>query len=138
MFKFFSISMNVSIYHLVFYNSPSCWCLKYCVQVDEWKCHNFPRDELYNLLTVFMEFGFAKNSELTTSLGKCYIKTWCYKDLSWMVWVKPRIYKEGWTERAIILCKLNKSLLESSLSAGIHRQKSLFTCRFLDLLIVFD
>ena len=80
MFKFCSISMNLPIYHFVFYISPSCWCLKYCVQVDEWKCHNFPRDELYNLLTVFMEFGFAKNSELTTSLGKCYIKTWCYKD----------------------------------------------------------
>ena len=26
----------------------------------------------------------------------------------------PRIYKEGLTERAIILCKLNKSLLEGS------------------------
>ena len=30
-------------------------------------------------------------------------------------------------ERAILLCKLNKSLLESSPSVGIHRQKSLFT-----------
>ena len=30
----------------------------------------------------------------------------------------PRIYKEGLTERAIILCKLNKSLLESSKSIG--------------------
>ena len=37
-----------------------------------------------------------------------------------------RIEKEGLTERAIILCKLNKSLLESSISVGIHRQKSLY------------
>ena len=29
-------------------------------------------------------------------------------------WFTARIYKEGWTERAIILCKLNKSLLKSS------------------------
>ena len=36
-----------------------------------------------------------------------------------------RIEKEGLTERAIILCKLNKSLLESSISVGIQRQKSL-------------
>ena len=35
------------------------------------------------------------------------------------------IEKEGLTERAILLCKLNKSLLESSISVGIHRQKSL-------------
>ena len=33
-------------------------------------------------------------------------------------------------ERAIILCKLNKSMLEISSSVGIHRQKSLFTGRF--------
>ena len=33
---------------------------------------------------------------------------------------RPRIEKEGLTERAIILCKLNKSLLESSLSVGIR------------------
>ena len=31
-----------------------------------------------------------------------------------------RIEKEGLTERAIILCKLNNSLLESSVSVGIH------------------
>ena len=37
-----------------------------------------------------------------------------------------RIYKGGWTERAFILCKLNKSQLESSKSVGIHRQKSLY------------
>ena len=36
------------------------------------------------------------------------------------------IEKEGLTERAILLCKLNKSLLESSISVGIHRQKSLY------------
>ena len=42
---------------------------------------------------------------------------------------KPRIYKEGWTERAIMLCKLNKSLLESSKSVGIHRQKSLYSLK---------
>ena len=41
----------------------------------------------------------------------------------------PRIYKEGWTERAIILCKLNKSLLESSISVGIIRQKSLYSLK---------
>ena len=35
-------------------------------------------------------------------------------------------------EEAIVLCKPNKSLLESSPSVGIHRQKSLFTVRFLD------
>ena len=34
----------------------------------------------------------------------------------------PRIEKEGLTERAIILCNLNKSLLENSMSVGIHRQ----------------
>ena len=39
---------------------------------------------------------------------------------------RPRIEKEGLTEKAIILCKLNKSLLESSLSVGIHWQKSLY------------
>ena len=39
---------------------------------------------------------------------------------------QTRIEREGLTERAIILCKLNKSLLESSISAGIHRQKSLY------------
>jgi hypothetical protein len=38
----------------------------------------------------------------------------------------PRIEKEGLMERAIILCKLNKSLLKSSISVGIHRQKSLY------------
>ena len=41
--------------------------------------------------------------------------------------VHTRIYKEGLTERAIILCKLNKSLLENSISVGIHRQKCFFT-----------
>ena len=35
----------------------------------------------------------------------------------------PRIYKEGLAERAIILGKLNKNLLESSKSVGIHGQK---------------
>ena len=38
-------------------------------------------------------------------------------------WIRSRIEKEGLTERAIILCKLNKSLLESSISVGIHRKK---------------
>ena len=38
-------------------------------------------------------------------------------------WSCSRIEKEGLTERANILCKLNKSLLESSISVGIHRQK---------------
>ena len=41
--------------------------------------------------------------------------------LDWRFWA--RIEKEGLTERAIKLCKLNKSLLESSISVGIHRQK---------------
>ena len=36
---------------------------------------------------------------------------------------RARIEEEGLMERAIILCKLNKSLLESSISVGIHRQK---------------
>ena len=40
-----------------------------------------------------------------------------------------RIYKEGLTESAILLCKLNKSLLESSTSVGIHRQKSLYSLK---------
>ena len=31
--------------------------------------------------------------------------------------------------QAIILCKLNKSLLESSKSVGIHRQKSLYSLK---------
>ena len=31
--------------------------------------------------------------------------------------------REGWTETAIIVCKLNKSLQQSSISVGIHRQK---------------
>ena len=39
---------------------------------------------------------------------------------------EARIEKEGLTERAIMLCKLNKSLLESSILVGIHRQKSLY------------
>ena len=34
--------------------------------------------------------------------------------------VDAKIYKEGWMERAIVLRKLNKSLLESSKSVGIH------------------
>ena len=38
-------------------------------------------------------------------------------------WQWARIYKKGQTERGIILFKLNKSLLESSKSVGIHRQK---------------
>ena len=38
----------------------------------------------------------------------------------------PRIEKEGSTERAIILYKLNKSLLEISIFVGIHKQKSLY------------
>ena len=36
--------------------------------------------------------------------------------------VISRIYKEGLTERAIILCKLNKSLLESSTSMYIGKK----------------
>ena len=38
-------------------------------------------------------------------------------------WSCSRIEKEGLTERAIMLCKLNKSQLESSISVGIHKQK---------------
>ena len=41
-----------------------------------------------------------------------------------------RIGKEGLTERAIILYKLNKSLLESSTSVGIHKQKSFYSFVF--------
>ena len=33
-------------------------------------------------------------------------------------------------QRAIILCKLNKSLLKSYKSAGIYRQKSLYPLKF--------
>ena len=40
-----------------------------------------------------------------------------------------RIYKGGWTERAFILCKLNKSQLESSKSVVIHRQKSFYSLK---------
>ena len=40
--------------------------------------------------------------------------------------VDARIFKEGWMERAIVLSKLNKSLLESSISVDIHRQKSFY------------
>ena len=36
---------------------------------------------------------------------------------------QPTIYKEGLTERVIILCKLNKSLLERSKSVGIIGKK---------------
>ena len=46
-----------------------------------------------------------------------------------LTYTYPRIEKEGLTERAIILCKLNKSLLESSKSVGIHRQKSLYSLK---------
>ena len=49
-----------------------------------------------------------------------------------ILYLQPRIYKEGWTERAIILRKLNKSLLESSKSVGIHRQKSLNSLKNLE------
>ena len=31
--------------------------------------------------------------------------------------------REGWTDAAIMLCKLNKSLYQSSIKVGIHRQK---------------
>ena len=41
--------------------------------------------------------------------------------IAWLYSVS-RIYKKGLMDRAIILCKLNKSLLESSTSVGIHRQ----------------
>ena len=41
-------------------------------------------------------------------------------------YVCSRIEKEGLTESVIMLCKLNKSMLESSISVGIHRQKSLY------------
>ena len=44
--------------------------------------------------------------------------------------LEPRVYKEGLTERAIILYKLNKSLLESSTSVGIHKQKSFYSFVF--------
>ena len=37
--------------------------------------------------------------------------------------LSARIYKEGLMERAVILCKLNKSPSESSTSVGIHRKK---------------
>ena len=43
--------------------------------------------------------------------------------------IQSRIHKEGLTESAIILCKLNKSLLESSKSVVIHRQKSLYSSK---------
>ena len=42
---------------------------------------------------------------------------------------RARIYKEGWTERAIILLKLYKSLLESSKSVCLHKQKSLYSLK---------
>ena len=55
---------------------------------------------------------------------------WCANDMRRTFFsfahAYARIYKEGLTERAIILCKLNKSLLEKSMSVGIHRQKSLY------------
>ena len=40
--------------------------------------------------------------------------------------MEARIEKEGLTERAIILCKFNKSLLESSISVGKKKKKSLY------------
>ena len=43
--------------------------------------------------------------------------------------VDARIFKEGWMERAIVLRKLNKSLLESSKSVGIHRQNFLYSLK---------
>ena len=42
---------------------------------------------------------------------------------------EARIEKDGLTERAIMLCKLNKSLLESSKSVGIHRQNFLYSLK---------
>ena len=54
-----------------------------------------------------------------------------YFDLNHVVTakLKPRIYKEGLTEIPIILCKPNKSLLESSKSVGIHRLKNLYSLK---------
>ena len=40
-------------------------------------------------------------------------------------------------ERAVILCKLDKSLFESWPSVGIHRQKSLFTVYISNFVTVF-
>ena len=55
-------------------------------------------------------------------LGAVPIYSWMHRvEASYLV---ARIYKEGLTERATILCKLNKSLLESSTSVGIHTLES--------------
>ena len=51
----------------------------------------------------------ARSEAVLKTIGKDYIHS------------RPRIEKEGLTERAFILCKLNYSLLESSKSVGIHR-----------------
>ena len=48
------------------------------------------------------------------------------KIMYYLYYMWPRIHKEGLTD---LLCKLNKSLLESSISVGIHRQKSLYSLK---------
>ena len=53
------------------------------------------------------------------------IRNWLQIELT-IFYICARIEKEGLTERAIILCKLNKSPLKISISVGIHRQKSLY------------
>ena len=65
-------------------------------------------------------------SRNTFLFRKSYLK--CFK-LRFATKQEARIYKEGWTERAKILCKLDKSLLESSKSVGIDRQKSLYSLK---------
>ena len=57
---------------------------------------------------------------------KYYFLFWLVFSGCWWLSSVTRIEKEGLTERAIILCKPSRSLLESSISVGIHRQKSLY------------
>ena len=91
-----------------------------------------PASVWYTLYIVFKEDPFQEKwwwkNEISVGYAwgkRTQLHTFAFWDLS----LYPRIYEKGWTERAIILCKLHKSLLESSKSVGIHRQKSFYSLK---------
>ena len=92
------------------------------------KCETF-----VNIICIFINFllEYTKSLVNTKSFYANFTNTHFQKiPIPYLTrTMKPRIYKEGLTERAIILCKLNKSLLESSKSVGIHRQNSLYSLK---------
>ena len=68
-------------------------------------------------------------TEIAILLGTSW-RAWIVGDVNLTIACSgARIYKEGLTERAIMLCKLNKSRLVSSTSVGIHRQKILYSLK---------